>query len=253
MSAEQLGQGGGRVAVVTGGGRGIGAAVARTLGAEGFAVAVNYSRSGDDAERVAKEIEAAGGRAVAIQADISVAAEAAALIERTRAELGPVAVLVNNAGLNINASARRQTPEEWDRVIGVNLNGAFYCTHAALPDMYDAGWGRVVFLGSPSGGRHIMPTMSAYAAAKAALVAVAEVMAKEVARRGITVNTIVPGFVHTDMIGSAGDRAAEVMRATWPEVPAQAIADAVSFLVSEKAAFVSGEQLGVWLGGPVSA
>lgn len=247
MGSEQ------KVAVVTGGGRGIGASISRTLAADGFAVVVNYSRSVDDAERVVGQIEADGGRAVAIQADVSDAGQAEALMVLTRERLGPVSVLVNNAGLNINASARRQTPADWDRVIGVNLSGAFYCTHAALPDMYDAGWGRVIFLGSPSGGREVMPTMSAYAAAKAGLVTAAEAMAKEVARRGITVNTVVPGFVVTDMITSAGDRAADVMRETWPEVPADAIADAVSFLVSDRAAFVSGEELGVWLGGPVQA
>lgn len=242
-----------RVAVVTGGGRGIGASISRTLAADGFAIAVNYSRSASDAEQVVKEIEADGGRAVAIQADVADATQAERLIVQTREQLGPVSVLVNNAGLNINASARSQTPGDWDRVIGVNLNGAFYCTHAALPDMYDAGWGRVIFLGSPSGGREVMPTMSAYAAAKAGLVKAAEAMAKEGARRGVTVNTVVPGFVATDMIGSAGQDAEDVMRQTWPEIPADAIADAISYLVSDRAAYVSGEELGVWLGGPVRA
>jgi 3-oxoacyl-[acyl-carrier protein] reductase len=242
-----------RVAVVTGGGRGIGASISRTLAADGFAIAVNYSRSASDAERVVKEIEAGGGRAVAIQADVADATQAEQLMAQTRELLGPVAVLVNNAGLNINASARSQTPADWDRVIGVNLNGAFYCTHAALPDMYAAGWGRVIFLGSPSGGREVMPTMSAYAAAKAGLVKAAEAMAKEGARRGITFNTVVPGFVVTDMIGSAGQDAEGVMRQTWPEIQADAIADAISYLVSDRAAYVSGEQLGVWLGGPVRA
>lgn len=243
----------GRVAVVTGGGRGIGASISRTLARDGFAVAVNYSRSVEEAEQVVKEIEAEGGRAVAIQADVADAAQAQQLMERTREQLGPVAVLVNNAGLNVNAPARRLAPADWDRVIGVNLSGAFYCTHAALPDMYEAGWGRVVFFGSPSGGREVMPTMAAYAAAKAGLVKAAEAMAKECARRAITVNTVIPGFVATDMISSAGEGTEDVMRETWPEIPADAVADAVSYLVSDRAAFISGEQLGVWLGGPVQA
>lgn len=245
MTTEQ------RVAVVTGGSRGIGAAICRTLASDGFAVVVNYSRSAGEARQVVREIEAGGGRAAAIQADVSDADQAAGLMAHAREKLGPIAVLVNNAGISINASARQLTPTDWDRVIGVNLNGAFYCTHAALPDMYQSGWGRVIFLGSPAGGRDMMPTMSAYSAAKAGLVKAAEVMAKEVARRGITVNTVIPGFVATDMVDSSGEGALDKMRKTWPEIPAAAIADAVAFLASERAAHISGEQLGVWLGGPV--
>lgn len=241
-----------KVALVTGGGRGIGSAISRKLAADGLAIAVNYSRSSDGADAVVKEIEADGGRAVAIQADIGVADEAAALVARTTELLGAPTVLVNNAGINNNASARTQSPEEWDRVVNVNLHGPFYCTHAALPGMYEAGWGRIIFFGSPSGGRHIAPTMTAYAASKAGLVAMAQVLAKEVGRRGITANTIVPGFVDTDMVREVSDGASEQMARTWPTIPAEAIADAVSFLASDRAAYVSGEELGVWLGGPVS-
>ncbi|ROO85304.1 3-oxoacyl-[acyl-carrier protein] reductase [Actinocorallia herbida] len=241
------------VAVVTGGGRGIGAAVSRRLARDGYAVAVNYSRSRADAEAVVAGIEAAGGRAVALGADVGRAEEAAALIERTTELLGTPTVLVNNAGVNHSGSARRQAPEEFDRVLAVNLHGAYYCTHAALPGMYEEGRGRVVFFGSPSGGRDIVPTMGAYAAAKAGLAAMAKVIAKETARRGVTVNTVVPGFVETDMVRSAGDKALENLKATWPEIPAEAVASTVSFLVSDEAAYVSGEEIGVWLGGPVSA
>ncbi|MFV2177600.1 SDR family NAD(P)-dependent oxidoreductase [Actinomadura sp. LOL_016] len=242
-----------RVAVVTGGGRGIGAAVSRRLAADGFAVAVNYSRSGENAERMVKEIESAGGRALAVRADIADAAQATALIEETSARLGTPTVLVNNAGVNHSGSARSQAPEEFDRVLAVNLSGAFYCTHAALPGMYQAKWGRVIFFGSPSGGRDLVPTMSAYAASKSGLVAMAKVMAKEAARHGVTVNTVVPGFVETDMVRSAGDLALRNLKATWPGVPAEAVAATVSFLAGDDAAYVSGEEIGVWLGGPVSA
>ena len=241
----------GRVALVTGGGRGIGARISRRLAQDGFAVAVNYSRSGDEAAALAEEIIADGGRAAAIQADVSDARQAASLIARTTEQLGTPTVLVNNAGLNISASARQLPPEQWDRVIGVNLSGAFYCTHAALPGMYEAGWGRVVFFGSAAGGRDLMPTTSAYAAAKAGLIAMTGVLAKEVARRGITVNTVVPGFVETDMVRSAGDKAVDALVASWPRVPSEAVAATVSFLVSDEAAYVSGEEIGVWLGGPV--
>ncbi|WP_245404198.1 SDR family NAD(P)-dependent oxidoreductase [Gordonia sp. 'Campus'] len=240
-----------RVAVVTGGGRGIGAAISRRLAAEGHAVAVNYASGAAAAQEVAGEIVAAGGRAVAIRADVSDAAQAEKLIAEAARVLGPPTVLVNNAGMNLAASARKQSPHEWDRVIGVNLSGAFYCAHAALPAMYDAGWGRVVFLSSPSGGRRPSPGMSAYSAAKAGLVGMTRSLAQEVARRGITVNAVMPGFVETDIIASGGENAAANLAAHWPRIPAESIAATISFLVGEDGRHVSGEEVGVWLGGPV--
>ncbi|MFW0785236.1 SDR family NAD(P)-dependent oxidoreductase [Gordonia sp. CPCC 206044] len=239
------------VAVVTGGGRGIGAAISRRLAADGFAVAVNYSSSAADAQAVADKIVADGGRAVALRADVSDASQAEKLIATATDEFGAPTVLVNNAGMNLAGSARKQSPSDWDRVIGVNLSGAFYCTHAALPGMYETGWGRVVFVSSPSGGRRPSPGMNAYAAAKAGLVGMTRSMALEVARRGITVNTVMPGFVETDIISSGGDAAVENLAAHWPRIPAESIADTISFLVSENGRHVSGEEVGVWLGGPV--
>jgi 3-oxoacyl-[acyl-carrier protein] reductase len=241
-----------RVALVTGGGRGIGAAICRRLASDGFAVVVNYSQSADSAAQVVAEIEASGGRAIALRANIAEAEEAEVLVQQATEQLGAPTVLVNNAGLNHRGSARSLSPKDWDRVIGVNLSGAFYCTHAALQGMYDAGWGRVIFLGSPSGGRELMPTISAYAAAKAGLVTTAAVIAKEVARRGITVNTVTPGFVATDMIGTGGAGAEKLLTTSWPSVPAEAIANAISWLASDEGAYVSGEEIGVWLGGPVN-
>ncbi|MEV5651926.1 SDR family NAD(P)-dependent oxidoreductase [Nocardia sp. NPDC052254] len=240
-----------RVAVVTGGGRGIGAAISRRLAADGFAVAVNYSSSARDAQRIAEQIVAEGGRATAIGADVSDADQAAALIATTTAELGAPSVLVNNAGMNLAGAARKQSPRDWDRVIGVNLSGAFYCTHAALPAMYENNWGRIIFVTSASGGRRPSPGMSAYAAAKAGLVGMTRSMALEVARRGVTVNAVMPGFVDTDIIASGGPNAVETLAANWPRIPAESIASTVSFLVSDAGQHVSGEEVGVWLGGPV--
>ncbi|KSZ60000.1 3-oxoacyl-ACP reductase [Rhodococcus pyridinivorans KG-16] len=240
-----------KVAVVTGGGRGIGAAVSHRLAADGFAVAVNYSRSARDAEEVAAKIVADGGRAVAIQADVSVVEDAERLIAETTAQLGTPTVLVNNAGMNKAGAARKQSPADFDEVIAVNLNGAFYCTHFALPGMYEAGWGRVVFVNSPSGGRRPSPGMSAYSAAKAGLVGMAKSMALEVARRGITVNCVMPGFVATDIVASGGEAGVEALTKHWPSIPPESIASTVSFLVSDHAADVSGEEIGVWRGGPV--
>ncbi|WP_439032246.1 SDR family oxidoreductase [Gordonia terrae] len=240
-----------RVAVVTGGGRGIGAAISRRLAADGHAVAVNYATSESEAQEVVSEIVAAGGRAAAIPADVSDAVAADRLIAEATRLLGPPTVLVNNAGMNRAGSARKQNAQEWDRVIGVNLSGAFYCTHAALPGMYRAGWGRVVFVTSPSGGRRPSPGMSAYSAAKAGLVGMTRSMAQEVARRGITVNAVMPGFVETDIIASGGEAAVENLAAHWPRIPAESVAATVSFLVGDDGRHVSGEEVGVWLGGPV--
>jgi 3-oxoacyl-[acyl-carrier protein] reductase len=240
-----------KVALVTGGGRGIGAAISRRLAADGFAVAVNYSRSARDAEEVAAKIVADGGRAVAIRADISRAAEAERLIADTTVQLGAPTVVVNNAGMNKAGAARKQSPEDFDEVIAVNLNGAFYCTHFALPAMYEAGWGRVIFVNSPSGGRRPSPGMSAYSAAKAGLVGMTKSMALEVARRGITVNCVMPGFVATDIVASGGEAGVEALTKHWPSIPPESIASTISFLVSDNAADISGEEIGVWRGGPV--
>lgn len=239
-----------RVALLTGGARGIGAAIARRLAADGHAVAVNYATSAAAAEDLVAEIGRSGGTARRWRADISDPDAVTGLVESVTAAWGAPSVLVNNAGLNITASARGLDPADWDRVIGANLSGAFYCTHAVLPAMYAAGRGRVVFVGSAAAGRTVLPGTGAYAAAKAGVGALVEVLAKETARRGITVNSVIPGFVDTDMTRGEGDEAMAVMRTQWPEVPADAIADAVSYLVSDRAAHVSGEQLGVWLGGP---
>ncbi|MHA4853855.1 SDR family oxidoreductase [Rhodococcus sp. MSC1_016] len=240
-----------KVALVTGGGRGIGAAISSRLAADGFAVAVNYSRSARDAEELVAKIVADGGRAVAIRADISQAAEAERLIADTTVHLGAPTVVVNNAGMNKAGAARKQSPEDFDEVIAVNLNGAFYCTHFALPAMYEAGWGRVIFVNSPSGGRRPSPGMSAYSAAKAGLVGMAKSMALEVARRGVTVNCVMPGFVATDIVASGGEAGVEALTKHWPSIPPESIASTISFLVSDNAADVSGEEIGVWRGGPV--
>jgi 3-oxoacyl-[acyl-carrier protein] reductase len=238
------------VALVTGGGRGIGAAICRRLAAEGHAVVVNYTSNRAAARSVVDEINGTGGTAVAIGADVADPSRVDELFAESARLLGPPTILVNNAGVSAAASAVRLTPEQWDRMIAVNLSGAFYCTHAALPAMFEQGWGRVIFLGSPGGGRTISAGMSAYAAAKAGVAAMARAIALETARRGITVNTVVPGFVETDMTRANGDEVMARMEATWPKIPADAVAAVVAFLVSPDADHVSGEDLAVWLGGP---
>ena len=238
------------VALVTGGARGIGSAICRRLVADGHPVIVNYATSAHAAEQLVTELKVAGGKAAAIGADVSDAAAVEAMFDKAAATLGPPTILVNNAGVNAAAAVTKMTVADWDRVIAVNLNGAFYCTHAALPAMYERGWGRVVFIGSAGGGRTISAGMAAYAASKAGLAAMTKAVAQETARRGITVNTVVPGYVDTDMVRSSGADVVARMDAGWPKVPPEAVAAVIAFLVSRDADYVSGEDIAAWLGGP---
>lgn len=240
-----------KVALVTGGARGIGAALSRRLAADGFAVAVNYAGSEQAATALVAEIAAAGGTACALQADVGDAEAAAGLVARATEALDPPTALVHNAGVALSGSVRAQSPRDWDRVLAVNLSAAFYLAHAALPAMYERGWGRIVFFTSPAAERHPMPVTAAYAAAKAGLQGMTRAMAKEVARRGITVNSVLPGYVLTDMVAAEGPEAVAEMDRRWPRIPPAAVASTVSYLLSDEAEYVSGEEIGVWRGGPV--
>jgi 3-oxoacyl-[acyl-carrier protein] reductase len=239
-----------RVALVTGGGGGIGSAICRRLAADGCPVVVGYLGTAERAAGVVEEIEAGGGRALALRADVGDPDGAAELVQQAGETWGPVTVLVNNAGYSKLSTVARQSPGEWRRILDVNLNAAYYCTHAAMPAMLEARWGRIVFISSSTAHRLPMAGASAYAAAKAGLSAMARCIAKEVVRRDITVNCVMPGFVDTDMTRAPGDDGFAWMEENWPKVPAEAIAECVSFLVSDAAAYVSGEEIGVWRGGP---
>jgi 3-oxoacyl-[acyl-carrier protein] reductase len=231
-----------RVAIVTGGAKGIGAGIVRRL-ARSYAVAVNYATSGDEANALVQEIEAGGGRAVAIQADVSDAAQAERMVAETMDALGPVCALVNNAAIHNSRTVLKLDPSAWDRAISVNLSGAFYCTHYALPAMYDAGWGRVVFIGT--GVQRVpFPGDAAYAAPKAGLAAMANCMALETYAYGITVNTVIPGFVDTDMTRGLAPHLFEQFKRTVTEVTPDDVGAVVEFLCSEDAGAVNGEIIG---------
>jgi 3-oxoacyl-[acyl-carrier protein] reductase len=186
----------GRVALVTGGGRGIGKATALALADAGCDVAIHYRSRQAEAEHVAKQIRAAGRRSVAVQAELSDPTSVAEMVRRVRAELGPVTVLINNAGTTVRLPFSKITVEDWDRVMDANLRGAFLVTQAVVPDMAAENFGRIVQVSSASAiqGNAEVP----YATAKAAQVAFTMSLAAELGPQGITVNAVLPGVVDTE-------------------------------------------------------
>jgi 3-oxoacyl-[acyl-carrier protein] reductase len=234
-----------RVALVTGGSRGIGRAVAEHLGARGDAVAVNYTQNQDAADQVVAAIEGLGGTALSVQADVGDAESVAAMFENVAAALGPVAILVNNAGITRDGLLLRMGADQWDDVIETNLRSVFLCTKVALRSMLRARWGRVVSLSSVSGisGN---PGQANYAASKAGVIGFTRSVAREVGSRGITINAVAPGFIKTDMTEALGD---EVAEAAVDRIAAgrlgrpQEVASAVGYLASDEAAYITGQTL----------
>ena len=187
----------GRIALVTGGGRGIGRAVALSLASAGADVAVT-ARSSKELEETAAVIRATGRRAEAIVCDVAERPQVDALIAQVKGALGDPLILVNNAGIAGSAKLTDTTDEMWDRMLRVNATGAFYCTRALLPLMLQAKWGRIVNIASTA-ARTGAPYIAAYAASKHALLGLTRAVAAEVAARGITVNAVCPGYVDTEM------------------------------------------------------
>jgi 3-oxoacyl-[acyl-carrier protein] reductase len=181
----------GKVALVTGGSRGIGAAIAKRLATDGASVAVTYSNGADAATSVVKEIERAGGRAIAIQAEAADANAVKAAVEKTVATFGRLDVLVNNAGTAIPKKFEEATLQEMDRVIDINVRGVFVATQAALKHMPDGG--RIIMIGSAVGERVLTPGLVPYAATKGAVKIFTQALSREVGSRGITVNNVHPG------------------------------------------------------------
>jgi 3-oxoacyl-[acyl-carrier protein] reductase len=245
-----------RVAIVTGAARGIGAATARRLAADGLAVAVVDLEAEAGAGTV-KEIAEAGGRAIAIGADVADAAAVRAAVERVATELGPPAVLVNNAGVIRDNLLFRMTEQDWDTVLAVHLRGAFLMSRETQKYMTEGRWGRIVNLSSTSalGNRG----QANYAAAKAGMQGFTKTLALELGPFGITVNAIAPGFIATDMTAATAARQgfdfADYQKAAAEQIPVRRvgqpedIAHVVSFLASEGAGFVSGQVIYV-AGGP---
>jgi 3-oxoacyl-[acyl-carrier protein] reductase len=230
-------------ALVTGASRGIGAAVARALAAEGWPVGVNYRTDCDGAARVVGDIGAAGGTAVAVQGDVAYPDAADALVGEVEERFGRVLVVVNNAGVRADALSPQLGDQEWERVLETNLSGAFRITRRALGPMLRARYGRIVNVASVV-GRRANPGQANYAAAKSGLIGFTKTVAAEVARRGITVNAVAPGLVETEMTNGIGPELIERVPARRPGRPDE-VAACVRFLASEEAGYVTGSVLTV--------
>ncbi|HJQ48577.1 MAG TPA: 3-oxoacyl-ACP reductase FabG [Amycolatopsis sp.] len=245
-----------RVAIVTGAGRGIGAAVARKLAGDGFAVGL-LDLDEAAVSQGAKAIVAAGGQAIGVALDVSDTEQVEAAVSRVAGELGAPAVLVNNAGITRDNLIFKMTDQDWDSVLAVHLRGSFLMTRATQKYMTEQKWGRIVNLSSTSalGNRGQVN----YAAAKAGMQGFTKTLAIELGRFGVTANAIAPGFIATDMTAATAERLGvpfeDFKAAAAKEIPVQRvgtpedIANTVSFLVSEGAGFVSGQVIYV-AGGP---
>ena len=187
-----------KVAIVTGGSRGIGKAAVLALAAQGAKLVVNYARSSDAAEAIVKEISEAGGQAIAIQADVSQSESVDNLIKQTLDKFKRIDVLVNNAGITKDTLLLRMKPEQWQAVIDLNLTGVFLCTKAVSKTMIKQRSGRIINIASVA-GQMGNPGQANYSAAKAGVIGFTKTIAKELANRGVTVNAVAPGFIETDM------------------------------------------------------
>ncbi|MBA2784068.1 MAG: 3-oxoacyl-[acyl-carrier-protein] reductase [Rubrobacteraceae bacterium] len=237
----------GRVAVVTGGGRGIGRAVAVRLANEGANVAISYRSNDTTAEEVAEEVREAGVLCEIFKGDVADPADVAALFEGVGEALGQVEILVNNAGLTRDNLMLRMKEEEFDEVLRTNLKGTYLCTRAALRPMIRARWGRIVNVSSVVGlvGN---AGQANYAASKAGIIGFTKSVGREVAQRGITANVVAPGYVETELTRSLSDKVKDQIKGQVPAgrfADAEEVAEVVEFLAGEDAGYVTGQTIAV--------
>jgi len=235
------------IALVTGASRGIGQVIATRLAREGAKVAVNYHTGAEAAATVVSSIEASGGEAFAIGADVSQEDQVGGMVKQVMERWGKLDILVNNAGITRDKLLLRMSAEDWDQVINVNLRGAFLCTRLALPQMVRQRHGRIVNLSSVV-GLSGNPGQANYAASKAGLIGFTKAMAREVASRNITVNAVAPGYITTAMVEQLPE---EVQQSILARIPMgcfgtpEGVAKTVAFLCSEGAGYITGQVIGI--------
>jgi acetoacetyl-CoA reductase len=236
----------GKTALVTGGSRGIGRAIVLELAREGARVALNYQASDAKAQAVADEATALGGAVMLVKANVANAAEARAMVKHVADEFGRLDILVNNAGITRDCSLKKMTDEQWDEVIRTNLGGYFYCTSAAIPVMTTQKSGRIINISSMNGQIAAFGQAN-YSASKGGIIAFTKTAALELAKSGITVNTVSPGFTETDMFAEVPEKIQEQIKTRIPMGrfgKPEEIAQAVVFL-AESGDYITGQQINV--------
>jgi 3-oxoacyl-[acyl-carrier protein] reductase len=234
-----------KVALITGGSRGIGAAIAKRLAGDGASVAITYSKGADAAASVVNAIEAAGGEAIAIQADAADADAVKSAVEKAVAKFGRLDVLVNNAGTAIPKPFEEATLKEMDHVLDINVRGVFIATQAALKHMKEGG--RIIMVGSAVGERAVAPGLVPYAATKGAVKMFTQALSRELGSRGITVNNVQPGPIDTDLNPASGDWAVPQKAATALDRygRVEEIAAMVAFVAGPESSYITGANLTV--------
>ena len=236
-----------KVALITGGSRGIGRSIGIRLAKDGIHVVINYRNNRTYADEVVAEVEAQGGKAIAIQADVSIELEVKQMVDNVQNLLGSIDILINNAGIRKDQLIVRMTEANWDSVLDINLKGAFLCSKAVLPNMMKNRYGRIINISSIV-GLSGNPGQVNYAASKAGIIGLTKTIAREVASRNITSNAIAPGYIDTDMVKELANDLRERIQSMIPlgrlGTPYD-IAGMVAFLCGEEATYITGQVIGI--------